>query len=197
MITAPQADEYFPILVNPLLVPEAAPIQPRPETGKTEPLLPVGTEPRDQDGARADVERNGTFPSSTERPVLDREGTCPITWRTAMAENGVNLPSSEDWWRRVRVRVTSPLSIFNLGMSLGLFLAITFIMCVLFDLVFPEWAMHQTWERLLPGFTWLTWPSFFLGLVWSFGYGWYVALIFGPLYNFFSTRAAKSNNPDA
>jgi hypothetical protein len=34
----------------------------------------------------------------------------------------------------------------------------------------------------------LTWGSFLLGLVESFGYGWYVALIFGPLYNYCATR---------
>ena len=72
------------------------------------------------------------------------------------------------------------------GLSLGLFLAITYVLCVGFDLLFPGQAMYQTWLRLLPGFTWLTWPSFLLGLVESFAYGWYIALIFGPLFNFFA-----------
>jgi hypothetical protein len=40
----------------------------------------------------------------------------------------------------------------------------------------------------LPGFELLNWRSFFIGLAESFGYGWYVALIFGPLYNFFALR---------
>ncbi len=75
--------------------------------------------------------------------------------------------------------------VMALGLSLGLFFAITFVLCVGFDLLFPGQAMYQTWLRLLPGFTWLTWPSFLLGLVESFAYGWYVALIFGPLFNFF------------
>ena len=78
------------------------------------------------------------------------------------------------------------IPVIALGMSLGLFLAITFVLCVGFDLLFPGQAMYQTWLRLLPGFTWLTWPSFLLGLVESFAYGWYVALIFGPLFNFFA-----------
>ncbi len=72
-----------------------------------------------------------------------------------------------------------------LGMSLGVFLAITYALCVVFDLMFPGQAMYQTWLRLLPGFTWLTWPSFFLGLVEAFAYGWYIALIFAPLFNLF------------
>lgn len=78
--------------------------------------------------------------------------------------------------------------VFALGMSLGLFLAITFVLCVGFDLLFPRMAMYESWLRFLPGFTWLTWPSFFLGVLESFAYGWYVALVFGPLYNFFAAR---------
>lgn len=80
--------------------------------------------------------------------------------------------------------------VLALGTSLGFFLGITFVLCVGFDLIFPQHAMYRSWQPLLPGFTWLTWPSFFLGLVESVAYGWYVALVFGPLYNFFAARAA-------
>jgi hypothetical protein len=48
--------------------------------------------------------------------------------------------------------------------------------------------MHQLLPQLLPGFTWLTWPSFFLGAFWSFVYGWYVAVVVAPLFNFFAAR---------
>jgi hypothetical protein len=94
---------------------------------------------------------------------------------------GVRLPAAA----RPRVPVLA------LGLSLGLFLAITYVLCVLFDLWFPGQAMYQTWLRLLPGYTWLTWPSFFLGLIESFAYGWYVALVFGPLYNFLAARLTR------
>jgi len=94
------------------------------------------------------------------------------------ARAGVPLPS----------HVTRSIPVFAFGMSLGLFFTITFALCVGFDLLFPGQAMYQAWLRLLPGFTWLTWPSFLLGLIESFAYGWYIALIFGPLYNFFVTR---------
>lgn len=80
------------------------------------------------------------------------------------------------------------LPVVALGMSLGIFLALTFVLCVGFDLLFPEHAMYETWLRLLPGFTWLTWQSFLLGLVESFAYGWYVALVFAPLFNLFAKR---------
>lgn len=83
------------------------------------------------------------------------------------------------------------IPILAFGTSLGIFLSVTYVLCVGFDLLFPGQAMYQTWLRLLPGFTWLTWQSFLLGLVESFAYGWYVALIFGPLFNIF-TRALSS-----
>ncbi len=75
------------------------------------------------------------------------------------------------------------------GLSLGLFLTITYLLCVGFDLLLPDQSMHESWQRFLPGFVWLTWPGFLLGLVESFAYGWYVALIFCPLFNFFAARA--------
>lgn len=79
------------------------------------------------------------------------------------------------------------IPVIAFGLSLGLFFVITFALCVGFDMLFPGQAMYQTWLRLLPGFTWLTWQSFMLGLIESFAYGWYVALIFGPLFNFFAS----------
>jgi len=80
------------------------------------------------------------------------------------------------------------LPIFAFGMSLGLFLMITYVLCVAFDLIVPQFAMHETWQDLLPGFIWISWGAFALGLIETFLYGWYVALIFGPLYNFFVAR---------
>lgn len=90
------------------------------------------------------------------------------------------------------IRATPRIPVFAFGMSLGLFLAVTFSLCVGFDLLFPGQAMYESWLRLLPGFTWLSWPSFFLGLAESFAYGWYVALVFGPLFNFFAMRGSRA-----
>lgn len=95
-----------------------------------------------------------------------------------------------------RIRAGTPLAassaprlpVIALGMSLGLFIAITYVLCVGFDLLFPGMAMYETWLRLLPGFTWISWSSFLLGLVESFAYGWYIALVFAPLFNFFAAR---------
>lgn len=77
------------------------------------------------------------------------------------------------------------VSLVAFGHASSLFLAITFILCVVFDLLFPEHAMYEAWRKLLPGFHWLSWKSFLLGLVESYGYGWYVTLVWVPLYNVF------------
>lgn len=80
------------------------------------------------------------------------------------------------------------LSIVVLGASLSAFLAISYLLCIGLGLIVPGWGLHQPWLQFLPGFTWLTWPSFLLGLVESVAYGWYVALVFVPLFNAFTSR---------
>lgn len=75
------------------------------------------------------------------------------------------------------------------GHALSLFLAITFVLCVLWGLVTPPALhMHRAWEALLPGFEWLSWKSFLYGLAGSYLYGWYVAVVLVPLYRFFARR---------
>ena len=82
------------------------------------------------------------------------------------------------------------IPVIALGMGSSLTLAITYLICVLGFLFFPSVPIeHSALATFLPGFTLLSWPSFFLGLVETFGWGWYVALLFGPLYNFFSARS--------
>jgi hypothetical protein len=84
---------------------------------------------------------------------------------------------------------TNPrLAIVPLGMTLGSFLVITYVLCVLFGLFMSERGFHLLFAQLIPGFTWITWPSFFLGLLGSFFFGWYVAVLFAPLFNFFAAR---------
>ena len=80
------------------------------------------------------------------------------------------------------------LSLAAVGHATSLFLVITFVLCVGFDLLFPSHAMFKTWQGLLPGFQWISWWSFCLGLIESYAYGWYVALIWAPLYNVFALR---------
>ena len=79
--------------------------------------------------------------------------------RAAGRRPGVLIP-------RASARPRLPIVVF--GLSLGLFLAISYALCVGYDLLFPGQAMYQSWLRLLPGFIWLTWQSFLLGLLESF-----------------------------
>ena len=78
------------------------------------------------------------------------------------------------------------------GHATSLFLTITYCLCIGFDLLFPSQAMYVAWVRLLPGFEWLSGKSFLLGLVESYGYGWFIALIWVPLYNVFLLGIRRS-----
>ena len=81
------------------------------------------------------------------------------------------------------------IPVIALGMGLSLFLALSFILCVLAFLYLPGFpGEHSALTILLPGFTLLTWTSLCLGLIESLAWGWYVALVFGPIYNFFAAR---------
>ena len=102
-----------------------------------------------------------------------------------MAEPAPNIAYTADPQVSLPVAPAQPqrIPIVRLGMALGLFLSVTFVLCVLFDLWFPAYAMNSAWATLLPGFTWITWPSLFLGIAETFAYGWYFALLFGGIYN--------------
>lgn len=75
------------------------------------------------------------------------------------------------------------IPVIPLGWTLSLFLAITYLACLAFDILFPGYAIYKSWAGLLPGFVWLTPAGFAIGLVESFLYGWYAALVFGGLHN--------------
>ena len=81
------------------------------------------------------------------------------------------------------------IPIVILGWSLGAFLALSFVLCVLFDLWLPSYAMYPAWAPLLPGFTWISWFSLALGLAETFAYGWFIALFFGAIFNFVASRS--------
>ena len=80
-----------------------------------------------------------------------------------------------------------PIAVF--GFSLSAFLAVTYVVCILGYLIAPGMPVkHQALPVLLPGFELLSWPSFLLGLVESYAWGWYIAALFGVIYNFFASR---------
>ncbi len=80
------------------------------------------------------------------------------------------------------------------ALALGLFLAITFTLCVLWGLLVPHTLLQrEILEVVFPGFTWLSGGSFILGLVESFLYGVYTAVLFVPLYSVFNRRTGASS----
>ncbi len=87
-----------------------------------------------------------------------------------------------------------PLRFTPVGLSLGLFLAITFTLCVIWGLAFPgTHLMQRGLEAAFPWFTWLSWGSYFVGLVESFLYGIYAGAVFVPLYNSLSRWAGQAS----
>lgn len=81
------------------------------------------------------------------------------------------------------------LHFWPVAWTLAVFAAIIFTLDVLLGVLFPNWwVMQRAWELLLPGFTFISWGAFFLGLVESFIGGFLTAVLFVPLYNYFIGR---------
>ena len=80
------------------------------------------------------------------------------------------------------------MSVKVVGYTVSIFLVISYLICIGFDLLFPEHAMYTAWQAYLPGFEFLSLKGFIIGLIEVFAYGWYVAVIWVPLYNFFNGR---------
>lgn len=73
--------------------------------------------------------------------------------------------------------------------ALGITTLISYLVCVAYGLATPS-SLHMTsfLEQVLPGFKWLTWSGFLIGLVESFLYGVYAGIVYVPVYNFFKRR---------
>ena len=67
-------------------------------------------------------------------------------------------------------------SFMRLSVILALFLGVTYTLCVLYGLtVAASFHMYPAWQGLLPGFWWLSWGSYFIGLGEVLAYGVYAA----------------------
>lgn len=89
------------------------------------------------------------------------------------------------------------LNIKTVSWSLGIFTAVSFVLCVIYGLIVPA-SLHRMsafLEIVLPAFTWLTVAGFCLGLVESFLYGAYAGLVFVPIYNFLDRRFSVPATP--
>lgn len=78
------------------------------------------------------------------------------------------------------------IPIIAFGLSLSTFFAISYLICVALGIALPDVRMHLPWLQFFPGFAW-TAPGILLGLFESLVYGWYVAVVFGALFNFFAS----------
>ena len=88
-----------------------------------------------------------------------------------------------------RLYVPGRIPVFAFGMALSWFFAVSYVICVLGYLLFPSLPInHAALTIFLPGFELLSWSTFCLGFIKTFVWGWYIALVFGPLYNFFVAR---------
>ena len=79
------------------------------------------------------------------------------------------------------------IPVIALGWALSLSFAISFALCVLGYYILPSLPVAHG-ALAIWGFQFDSWPRFFLGFAESFAWGWYIALIFAPLYNFFAAR---------
>jgi hypothetical protein len=88
------------------------------------------------------------------------------------------------------------LHFWPIAWTLAIFAAVVFVLDMLFGALFPNWwVMQKIYEFLLPGFTLLSWGTFFLGLVESFIGGFLTAVIFVPIYNYFISRESPKAAP--
>jgi hypothetical protein len=77
--------------------------------------------------------------------------------------------------------------------TLAALMGVSFTICVLGGVLVPGLPIrHQTLELLLPGFVWISFGSFILGLAESFLYGVYTAAVLVVIHNFFYRQWAGS-----
>ena len=76
--------------------------------------------------------------------------------------------------------------------SLAIWTTVSFVLCVIVGAATPSSA-HMTafLEQILPGFEWLTWSGFLIGLTRSFLYGAYAGLLYVPIYNFLHRKLVR------
>jgi len=88
------------------------------------------------------------------------------------------------------------LPFWPVAWTLAVFFAVVFTLDILAGLLFPNWyVMQNLYELLLPGYTFITWGTYFLGLVEIFIGGILTAVIFVPIWNFFAAREEARSSP--
>lgn len=84
------------------------------------------------------------------------------------------------------------IPVLALGISLSIFLALTYLLCALFLALFPDVPVSHSFLALfVPWFKPLSWYDLLNGLIEAIVDGWYVAVVFGMLYNFVAARCER------
>ena len=90
---------------------------------------------------------------------------------------------------RVHTKAPPAIAIVPLGLSLSIFLAVSFLLCTVADVI-PWLQDFHFLKALYPDIDWASPVMMVAGTVWAFLSGWYVAVLFGSLYNFFAASQA-------
>jgi len=100
------------------------------------------------------------------------------------------MSSTSDRGQSERTHAKAPpaIALVPLGLSLSIFLAISFLLCAVGELI-PGLQNFHFLRALYPDTDWTRPEMIGAGAVWAFLVGWYVALGVGSLYNFISPRA--------
>lgn len=77
------------------------------------------------------------------------------------------------------------------AVALAGFLAVSFVVYVVWRAMFPQWAMRYAWAPLLPSFEWLSPGALVLGLAETVIYGFWLALVV-PIANCTNRLLASS-----
>lgn len=88
------------------------------------------------------------------------------------------------------------LSFWPLAWTLAVFTAVVFVLDVSLGLLFPNWwVMQHFGETILPGFTFVSWETFFVGLIESLAAGFLTVALFVPIYNNFISQMSQVTVP--
>lgn len=90
---------------------------------------------------------------------------------------------------RPRLQSEPALAIAPLGLSLSIFFTLTFALCALTAYI-PVLREFHLLEAIWPGVAWGRPEMLVVGAILAFACGWYVALVWGSLYNVFARRRA-------
>jgi 2TM family of unknown function (DUF5676) len=103
-----------------------------------------------------------------------------------MAETAtLGIGATRAQWRTRLPRIP----VLVLGLSLSIFLGLTYLFCTLVLVLFPNLPVSHSFLGLfVPSSKPLDWYDLLNGLIEAIVDGWYVAAVFGTLYNFITSR---------